>query len=99
MKIYNINGLQTPKDYIELNRKRKTTPAETKSDSVEISDEAKSKVSEQPLLSIISEYLEKGESIRDIRTKEVAQSIQDGYPFDREKLSIIAENILNNFEL
>ena len=99
MKIYNINGLQPVKDYIEPSRKRNSTILDKKGDRVEISYAAQDRATKHPLTNIVKEYLKKAPSLREDRVESAVQSVKHGYQFDREKLKIIAEKILQNFNL
>ncbi len=99
MKINNINGIQSAKNYFELPKKRKVDSEDKKSDRVEISTEAKAQASVNPLRSLVIEYLHKTPSIRKERVEDVTNKVNEGYRLDSNKLSTIAERILKNFGL
>ena len=99
MKIYNINGLQPAKDYFDLSKKKSSAAAEKKGDRVEISPSARNHASLQPLKTIVQEYLDKIQPLRQERVESAIQSIRDGYSLDREKMALIADKIMQNFNI
>ncbi|MFC1556812.1 hypothetical protein ACFL6I_27250 [candidate division KSB1 bacterium] len=99
MKIYNINGLRPVKDHFELARKQKSDTSGVKRDRLDLSQQALNFGMTQPLQAIVEEYLSKIPSIRKERVEDVARAVDQGYRLNRAQMEIIAERLLDNFEI
>ncbi|MCP4726111.1 MAG: flagellar biosynthesis anti-sigma factor FlgM [bacterium] len=95
MVINRIEGIFPNRDNIEpVKRKKETEPAK-KADDVQISNEARERQSIQKIFEKAKNYIKNLPDIREEKVESASNIIRDQYKLDPDKLSNIADKLLD----